>query len=196
MKRDALLEAVLFVAARPLTIAFLAEQSQCDRDEVVSGLEELDRRLEESKSGLMLLRHGKEAELVTRPEAASVVTKILNAELSSELTRPALEALTVLAYCGPLTRAELEQIRGVQSALILRNLLLRGLVEEKEEGKLGLPVYAVTLDFIRHLGLKTIESLPNYEALRGHSAIRDVLKELEASPTNENDDETRVTLSV
>ncbi len=181
MKPDALLEAVLFAAARPLTVKQLAELTDLESDDVSSALEILEKRLDEAASGVMLERHGKESELVTRPDAADAVAKVVNAEISGELTRPSLEALTILAYCGPMTRAELEQIRGVQSALIIRNLMLRGLVEEKEEGKLGQPVYSVTFDFIRHLGIKGVDSLSDYESLRGHSAVEDVLNELEQS---------------
>ena len=179
MKSDALVEAVLFAAARPLTVKQLAEYTQLDEHEVVSGLEKLECRLEESQSGIQLLRHGREVELVTQPDAARAVAKVVNAEISGELTRPSLEALTILAYCGPMSRAELEQIRGVQSTLILRNLMLRGLIEEQPEEKLGQPLYAVTFDFLRHLGLKSVESLPEYEELRGHSVVQDILAENE-----------------
>ena len=116
---------------------------------------------------------------MTQPDAARAVAKVVNAEISGELTRPSLEALTILAYCGPMSRAELEQIRGVQSTLILRNLMLRGLIEEQPEEKLGQPLYAVTFDFLRHLGLKSVESLPEYEELRGHSVVQDILAENE-----------------
>ena len=180
MKPDALLGAVLFAAARPLTVKQLADSTQLDADEVSSGLEELERRLEASQIGIQLLRHGAEVELVTHPDAAFAIARIVNADISGELTRPSLEALTILAYCGPLTRAELEHIRGVQSTLILRNLMLRGLVEETPEGKLGQPTYAVTVDFIRHIGLNNVKTLPDYEELRGHASVEDVLAELEA----------------
>lgn len=186
MKPDALLEAVLFAAARPLSQKQLAEHTGLDADDVSSGLEGLERRLADSQSGVQLLRHGKEVELVTKPDAAEAVARVVNADISGELTRPALEALTILAYCGPMTRAELEQIRGVQSALIIRNLMLRGLVEQKEEGKLGQPTYSVTVDFIRHIGLSNVKALPDYEELRGHSAIGDVLADLERAETGES----------
>ena len=89
--------------------------------------------------------------------------------MHGELSRPSLEALTILAYRGPLTRPELEQIRGVHSSLILRNLLLRGLIEEKEDARLGQPLYSVTLDFLRHIGLASVEELPSTKNCAGIS---------------------------
>ena len=84
---------------------------------------------------------------------------------ASSVSRPSLEALAVLAYRGPLTRPELEQIRGVQSSMILRNLMIRGLVEMKEDLRLGQPVYRVTVDFLKHIGADRVESLPDFEKL-------------------------------
>jgi segregation and condensation protein B len=78
-----------------------------------------------------------------------------------------------------MTRPELEQIRGIQSSLILRNLMLRGLVEEKEDTRLGQPMYSITFDFLKHLGLSNVEALPDYEDLRGNSTVSDVLQDLE-----------------
>jgi len=135
--------------------------------------------LDEAESGVMLQKNGSEYELVTRPEVAEVVSQVVKAEAQGELSRPSLEALTILAYRGPLTRPELEQVRGVQSSMILRNLMIRGLVEEHEDVRLGQPTYAVTFAFLNHLGVASIESLPDYEVLRGHSAVSDVLAQLE-----------------
>jgi segregation and condensation protein B len=171
------LEAILFTAARPFTIKRLAELLDASSKDVEEALVEFEKRLE--SSALMIQRVGAELLLVTRPEYAEAVQKIAKDEVHGELTRAALEALTILAYRGPLTRPELEQIRGVHSSMILRNLLLRGLVEEKEDTRLGQPVYAVTSDYVRHLGLRSLEDLPNYEELRGHSNVVDVLKDME-----------------
>jgi segregation and condensation protein B len=176
------LEAILFTAARPFTIKRLAEILDVASKDIEDALAEYEKRLE--STSLMLQRVGADILLVTRPEYAEVVQKIARDEIHGELTRPALEALTILAYRGPLTRPELEQIRGVHSSMIIRNLLLRGLVEEKEDTRLGQPTYTVTSDYVRHLGLKSLEELPRYEELRGHSNVVDVLKDLEEASGN------------
>ena len=185
MTTDQLLEAVLFAAARPMSTKKLMEALETTKDEVTSGLEALATRLNESGSAVMLQNHGGDHELVTRPDAAEVVSRVVRAEVQGELTRPSLETLTVLAYRGPMTRPEIEQIRGVNCSLILRNLMLRGLVEQREDMRLGQPIYAVTTQFVKHLGLASVETLPDYQTLRGNAAVEQVLSELpptEAKP--------------
>ena len=186
------LEAILFAGARPFSVRRLAELCESTPKEVEEALEALERRLE--KTAVMLQRAAQEVQFVTRPEHADVVKQVARDEVSGELTRPSLETLTILAYRGPLTRPELEQIRGVQSSIILRNLMLRGLVEEKEDTRLGQPVYAATFDFIRHLGLKSLEDLPDYEALRGHENVMDVLKDMEAPVPNAKTSDASLTV--
>jgi len=185
MTLDSQIQAILFVAGKPVALKKLAEWCEAEPADVKAALDELAARLQDS--GLQLLRHGAEAELVTHPGAAALVRQVIKEEEQGELTRPSLEALSILAYRGPLTRPELEQIRGVQSALILRNLILRGLVEMKSEGPLGQPTYAVTADFLRHLGLDRLESLPDYADLHEEPVVEQVLKELaepEEKPAN------------
>lgn len=179
MTLDARIEAVLFATAQAMTVKRLSELLQAETAEIKEALDVLAERLEASGSGVQLLAHGSEAELVTRPEAAELVRAAIKAEATGELTRPSLEALAILAYRGPMTRPELEQIRGVQSALILRNLMMRGLAEMKEDVRLGQPTYAVTSDFLKHLGVDRIDALPDFDALHGHPVVEQVLKELE-----------------
>lgn len=182
MKLDQLLEALLFAAAKPFPVKRMAELTNQTAEEVTAALTMLRERLESSASGVMLQQNGLSYELVTHPEAAELVSRVVRDDAAGELTRPSVETLSILAYCGPMTRPELEQIRGVHSSIILRNLLLRGLIEEKEDARLGQPTFAVTFDFLNHLGLQNVDALPDYALLRGNSAITDVLKDLESKP--------------
>lgn len=179
MTLDARIEAILFATAQSVSVKRLSELLQTETKDIKEAMDALAKRLEESGSGVQLLVHGNDAELITRPEAAELVRAAIKMEATGELTRPSLEALAILAYRGPMTRPELEQIRGVQSALILRNLMMRGLVEMKEDMRLGQPTYVVTSDFLKHLGVDRIESLPEFESLHGHPVVEQVLKELE-----------------
>lgn len=156
-------------------------------EEISEALDLLESELE--NRGILLQRYEKEVALVSHPDAAEFVQKVVKDEEQGELTRASLEALTILAYRGPMTRPELEQIRGVQSSMILRNLMIRGLIEQKEDMRLGQATYAVTFDFLNHLGLKTIKDLPDYGELRGHTAISDMLDQLkEPDKIQENQD--------
>lgn len=179
MTLDRHIEAILFASAKPQSAARLATMLDVDQEDVVTALAALSQRLDASGSALQLQKHGAEVELVTRPECAEAVAKAVSVENQAELSRPSLEALTILAYRGPLTRPELEQIRGVQSSMILRNLLMRGLIEQREDTRLGRPVYAVSFEFLNHLGLSGVEALPDYQALHSHSSVQDVLRQLE-----------------
>lgn len=167
------------MSPRPLTLRKIASVLSISTEEAEAGLTLLEERLAQG-SGLMLQQNDKDFALVTHPDTAEVVKQVAKEDTAGELSKASLEALTILAYRGPLTRPELEQIRGVQSALILRNLLIRGLVEQKADERLGQPVYSVTMDFLKHLGLARVEDLPDYETLRGNAAISDVLDELES----------------
>lgn len=186
MTLDQRIEAILFAAAKPFSAKKLSELLDVPASDITSAMEILRKRLESSASGVMLQHQGNEFEIVTHPDVADDVKKVIREEEQGELTRPALEALTILSYRGPLTRPELEQIRGVYSSIILRNLQLRGLVEQNGE-RLGQPLYAVTFDFLRHLGVAGVEALPEYEALRGNQTISDVLAELTETKVGENE---------
>ncbi len=181
MTLDASIEAILFAAAEPITAKRLASFLDQDLTDITEALKTLETRLRDAEGGTRLILQGGTAELVTVPAAAEEVRRVLKQELQGELTHPSLEALAILAYRGPMTRPELEQIRGVQSSLILRNLMLRGLVEQHEETRLGQPLYSVTVDFLKHIGMTRAQDLPDYESLHGHSAVVQVLQELEPS---------------
>lgn len=195
MNLEQIIEAILFAAGKPLSERKLVELTNTSQDEVIEALQKLQSSLEQR--GIILQRYEKEAALVTNPDAAEYAAKVAKDEEQGELTRAALEALTILAYRGPMTRPELEQIRGVQSSMILRNLMIRGLVEQKEDMRLGQPTYAVTFDFLNHLGLKSIKDLPDYDELRGHTAISDMLDQLkEPDEIKDNNDTEEKDLAV
>ena len=99
----------------------------------------------------------------------------MRGEQVGELTRPSLESLTIIAYRGPITKAELEMIRGVNCSMILRNLLIRGLIRE-EKGKTE-SVFRVSLEFLRWLGVQQASDLPDYDKLSGSDLIDQVLQQ-------------------
>lgn len=175
---DRRIEAVLFAVARPVLLKELVTILVLPVEEIQIAVQLLKQRLEASQSGLQLVVQGAEIELVTHGEIGEDIRTALKQEASAELSKAALETLAILAYRGPLTRPEIEQVRGVQSALMLRNLMLRGLVEQHEEERLGQPTYRVTLNFLKQLGLSATDNLPNYETLRQSPTVIHILDEL------------------
>jgi len=174
------IESLLFVSSRPLSAKRLAEATGHTKDEVKKALEALAKEYDaREESGVILLRNGDEIQLATAPDHAEMVKAYLKDESFGELTRPALETLTIVGYRGPLTKAELEQIRGVNCSLILRNLMIRGLVET-EGGKADDPTapatYRVTFDFLRYLGIREMSELPDFENLRSDENLQKLLE--------------------
>ncbi len=129
------------------------------------------------ESGVILLQTNEEWQLTSNPENKEAAEQFVKAEISGELTRPQLETLTVVSYCGPITKPELEQIRGVNCGLILRNLMMRGLVQERGESTDLIPTYEVTMEYLRHLGLRAVSELPEYQELNKHEYITKTLSE-------------------
>ena len=192
MTLDQTLEAILFASAKSFSVKQLAVLTKEQTTAVDKALKVLADRL--ASSGIMLQKNGSDVELVTRPETAEMVKQVVNAEVQGELTRASLETLTILAYRGPLTRPELEQIRGIQSSIIIRNLLLRGLIEQKDDDRLGQPLYAVTFDFMNHLGLSGVEELPEYDMLRANETVAQVLSDLEEDTSVPDTDQRSISV--
>ena len=104
-----------------------------------------------------------------------MVKKFIKSEISDELTKPALETLTIIAYRGPISKAELEIIRGVNCSLILRNLLMRGLIEAGEDRKKMVVLYNITFEFLKYLGLNQLSDLPDFEKLNRNNNLDKLL---------------------
>ena len=171
------IESILFVASKPLTVKKIAAVLKINEKEALEFLNEIQSKYNGEESGITVLKNGDEWQMVASADNKEVSENFLKSEVSGELTRPQLETLTVVSYCGPITKPELEQIRGVNCSLILRNLMLRGLVKENEDGANLLPAYEVTMDYLRHLGLNRLEDLPNYSELHKHPYITNLDKE-------------------
>ena len=165
------LETILFVASKPLGFKKIAKVLNVPSEEIGAALEQLRAKYNTPESGIILVQNNDEWQMVSNPDNREVAENFLKAEVSGELTRPQLETLTVISYCGPITKPELEQIRGVNCSLILRNLLLRGLVKELEDPANLLPTYEATMEYVRHLGLNNLRELPDYDKLHAHENI-------------------------
>lgn len=170
------IESLLFLSPKPMTLKRLTEITGAKKDEIKPVCEELRKEYEERDGGLAIIDHQESYQMSTASDSAEMVRDFLKQEQLGELTKPGLETLTIVAYRGPLTKAELEQIRGVNCGLILRNLMIRGLVERREEKEKLRTVYEVTHDFLRYLGVTSIKELPDYEKLSTHESIERVLE--------------------
>lgn len=176
MSLQSKIESLLFVSAEPLSVRNLTRLLAAKKSEVESSLAKLQVKYRANKdSGMIIVKGGESYQMVTSPHGAAAVAEFLKSDLSGELTEPSLETLTIIAYRSPVTRAELEQIRGVNCGLILRNLQIRGLIS-CQENKSGLIYFEVTPEFVKFLGVAAVDELPDYAKLHVHPTLNEVLR--------------------
>ena len=159
----AIVESLLFVADAPVPVSQLAEAIECDMREVEAALQLLVETY--AGRGLRVQRKGHQVQLVSAPEVAPYIERFLGLSLSSKLSAAALETLAIIAYQQPITRPQIDAIRGVSSDGVLRTLTSKGLVEEV--GRLetvGHPIlFGTTFEFLRYFGLSSLNDLPPLE---------------------------------
>lgn len=176
---DQQLEAVLFYMGEPETRANLAKVLEVTHAELDEALIRLETALGER--GIRLLTVQDQVELVTAPEASAAIHRLRKHELTRDLGKAGAETLAIVLYKGPISRAELDYIRGVNSSFIVRNLEVRGLVErvQNPDNKRQMLLQPTT-ELVRHLGLTSLTDLPDRAA---------ILEELTKAQAQENQSE-------
>lgn len=164
MTPETKLEALLFAEAEPLTVGKIAKWLNLSEAEVNSAAASLRATLQ--SRGINLIQAGDELALATAPAAADCLAAITKSRLGDNLGKAGLETIAIIAYRGPISRPEIDWIRGVNSSFIVRQLLIRGLIKrETKPGDSRTYVYEPTVDLLAHLGLKKAEDLPDYQSL-------------------------------
>jgi segregation and condensation protein B len=155
-------ESLLFVAGRPLERAELRKLLGVNEQSLAAALEVLSVDLEQHKRGIRLQCCGEQVQLVTAPEHARYIAALLGLPMTAKLTSAALETLSVIAYRQPLTRSQIEAVRGVNSDRALTSLLQHGLVAEAGRAQtVGHPtLFATTPEFLQQFGLTSLQELP------------------------------------
>src|SRR3989338_219680 len=123
------LESLLLVSAKPLSLRKIAETLKVKTKVAEEVTDQLILEYNQNGGGIRLLKNNGQIQLASSPENTDLVRQYLKEDLIGELSEPSLETLTIIAYRQPVTKAEMEQIRGINCSLILRNLMIRGLVE-------------------------------------------------------------------
>lgn len=159
------IEAILFYSGEPVSLSSLSKILNENKEKIEVAIKDLSIELE--KMGVRLLEASQEYSLVTAPEYSGLIEKMVKEERERDLGRAGIETLSIIAYKGPISKKEIEYIRGVNSQYALRNLLLRGLVERKGSKEDERVIqYIITADTLRFLGLSNISDLPEYEESR------------------------------
>jgi segregation and condensation protein B len=171
------IESLLFLSGRPMSERELAELTKGEIKDIAEAGRILMAESLEKKSGLQIIKNGTSFQMVTAPENAELVQQFVKDETTGELSRPSLETLTIIAYRGPVAKTDLDRIRGINCSLILRNLLIRGLIDSREDKKKDESYYTVTFDFLRFLGLNNVNELPDFQKLSQDDTIERILED-------------------
>lgn len=158
-----MIESILFVAEKPVSVKELASVTGLMITDVQNALKDLSKEYE--KRGIKLVRKGDYFSFVSDPANAKFVSAYLNEELRHDLSEQALETLAIITYKQPITRMEIEELRGVNSEQLIRSLLIRGLIcEVGRKDTIGRPIlYGTTMEFIQYFGLLSENELPKLE---------------------------------
>lgn len=163
-KKLAALEALLFIHGEPIPYKKIGAVLDISPGELIALIEDYKKSLEASGRGLQLIADREKAQLTTKPDFNAILEEFVKEEITEDLTPASLEALSIVAYLGPISRARLEYLRGVNSIVILRSLMIRGLVERfpDPEHPSGF-LYETTFDLMKHLGITDKKNLPEFD---------------------------------
>ena len=159
------IESILFFKNEPVKIKWLETTLKKSQEEVSEALIELKSAL--SGRGIVLMELDDKVALRSAPEYSETLSRLRKEELSRDLGKAGLETLSIILYRSPITRAEVDYIRGVNSTFIIRNLLVRGLIEKVSNPKDARSfLYQPTFSLLSLLGISNITELPEYEDVR------------------------------
>ena len=159
---QAAMEAVLFASGAPVSLARLAEVLELDEETALRLAEDLKNDYNTRAGGLGIVRLDDRYQMVTRRDYADYIRKTMDIRRNTPLSQAAMEVLAIVAYNQPVTRAFIEQVRGVDCGAVVQGLAAKNLIEEK--GRLELPgrplLYGTTADFLRCFGVSSLSELP------------------------------------
>jgi len=169
------IESLLFVSTRPLSVSKIADAVAGKKDEVKNVLADLFEEYNHANKGINIQKIDLNYQMVSNSANGKLISEFLKEEVTGELTPASLETLTVIAYRGPITKSELEMIRGVNCSVILRNLLMRGFIDEIDDKKNMVQTYQISFDFMKHLGITQNNDLHDFEKLNSNESLEKLL---------------------
>jgi segregation and condensation protein B len=165
MQLEQQIEAILFFKGEPVSRKKLADILKVGQTEINEGLEKLKDSLQ--NRGIVLLEKENEITLGTAPELSELIENLQKEELNKDLSKAALETLSIVLYKNGVSRAEIDYIRGVNSSFTLRALSVRGLVEKTTDTKDNRRfIYKPSFELLSFMGVKSVEELPEYEEVK------------------------------
>jgi len=165
------------LASLALASRFLeeAQAAGLEEAEALASIDTLNAQYEREGRAFRIVEISGGYQFRTLPELSEYLKGLARQIAAHRLSHASLETLAIVAYRQPVTKAELEQIRGVNCSLILRNLMIRGLVEAEYDKIKAATVYSVTMDFLKHLGINSVIDLPDFEQLNSDENLQKLL---------------------
>lgn len=175
-KLKSVIESLLFISGEPVALVKLIKVTGAKRSEIENALMVLRGEYSAGQRGFAILGKEDEVQITTNPENASFVEQIIKNEAQDSLSRAALEVLSIAAYRGPISRVDIEAIRGVNCSFVLRNLLMRGLLERIENPEMSRGyLYKISFDFLKKMGIERVEQLPDFENISKDERIDSII---------------------
>lgn len=163
---SSILESILFVSGKSVEVKFIAEKLEVSDEQLEEAIKQLQQKYS-GECGIHLMRFNKKIQFASNPQYSKAVESVLNPIRERELTNAMLETLAIVAYKQPVTRLEVEEIRGVDSSYSVQNLVKLGMIEPVgRKDAIGKPVlYGTTDNFLKRFSLSEVQDLPDYTAL-------------------------------
>lgn len=177
MDNKTIIESLLLVSDRPLSIDTISKKVNLSKKETNALIIELQEKFNTIESGIHIIESWGKVQFSTNPECEEIVKDFVKEEINSNLSDASLETLTIIAYRGPITKSEIEAIRGVNCSVILKNLMIKGLIESELNKEKMSDEYNITVDFLKYLGINNAKELPNYEKLNTNETINTILNQ-------------------
>ena len=175
-KLKSAIESILFLSGEPVNISKIAKIIGSDKPTVENAIMLLQNDYSAAGRGIVIIRKEDSLQMATHPDNASFVDLMVKSEIQESLSKAALEVLAIVAYRGPISRAEIEAIRGVNSSFTLRSLMIRGLLERIDNPKDNRSyLYKISFDFLKKLGIEKIEQLPEFGTLSADTRVDSII---------------------
>jgi segregation and condensation protein B len=169
-------ESILFISGEPVSVTKIAKVTENSVEEIESVVDALQIEYATAERGITIIRKEQEVQMATNSDNAGIVDQLVKSEIQENLSKAGLEVLAIIAYRGPITRVEVEAVRGVNCSFTVRSLMMRGLLERIENPKDNRGyLYKISFDFLKKLGIDSIEKLPDYETLSKDDRIDSII---------------------
>lgn len=176
-KLKSIIESILFISGEPVKISKIAIIAGISKPEAENAIMMLESEYSNGKRGMIVLKKEDEIQMSTNPENSEIISQLVKSEMQENLSKAALEVLSIVAYRSPISRFEIEAIRGVNCTFTLRSLLMRGLIERIENPKDNRSfLYKISFEFLKKIGVENVKQLPDFETLSQDKRVDSIIR--------------------